>query len=210
MSTVESRYQGDVRTSGWRQIAYAGAALASIAMVAACANDGVRTVKGDNYAYSQSYLRYAAGRGPVPAIIRGNALPGLSQAAFAGRVLDEIKDRPLGVGPLSFAEVDPAKLGRAPLFVSFVFNPGPGFGSYDACNPAYAADAGGPVQPDGSARVVAAFCSSQRLLTETVGEVSGITGPDDPRFGKLMRVVMLDLFPPNDPNLGASPCDSCP
>jgi hypothetical protein len=210
MSNLKSRTQGGDYAAGWCWLASAGVAFASIVMLAACAIDGVRTVKGDNYAYSRSYLYYAAGSGPVPAIIRGNALPGLSQEAFSGRVLAEIKDRPLGVGPVTFAEVDPAKLGRTPLFVSFVFNPGSGFGGYDACTPAYAASAGGPARADGSARVVAAFCSSQRLLTETVGEVSGLTGPDDPRFGTLMRLVILDLFPPYDPNPGISRCDSCP
>jgi hypothetical protein len=45
-------------------------------------------------------------------------------------------------------EVDPAAAGPR---CSFIFNR-PGFGGYDACNPDYAASAGGPAQADDSAR----------------------------------------------------------
>lgn len=57
-------------------------------------------------------------------------------------------------------------------------------------------------------QLVAAFCSSQRLLSGRVGMADGLKDADDPRFATLIRLVMIDLFPPYDPNLGPS-CDSC-
>jgi hypothetical protein len=190
----------------------AAATIGSLALalvLAACtSSDGVRTVRGDWSGYSPSYLQYAAIKGSLPALIRGEAFPGVPRDAFAGRVLDEMKDRPFGVGALSFKAL-PAGSSKPPLFVSLVFNPEPSFDSAAACDPVMADRAGGPPNPDGATRVVAAFCSSQRLLSGTVGEASGLTGQADPRFGRLVRLVMVDLFPPREPNLGPS-CDSCP
>ncbi len=191
------------------------AAVAIIAMLAfalvvgACtSSDGVRTVRGDWSSYSSQYLRYAPAKGSLPTMVKGSAIKGLSDEAFTARVLGEMKDRPLGVGPLSFGAM-PGGAAKPSLFVALVFNPAAGFDSGAACDPALADQAGGQPQPDGSARVVAAFCSSQRLLSGTVGEASGLAGADDPRLGELIRLVMIDLFPPRDPNLGPS-CGSCP
>lgn len=183
--------------------------LALAVAVAGCTDrGGVRTVRGDISAYSPTYLQYAASRGALPAFIRGEAFPGMPRQALETRVLDEMKDRPLGVGPLSFNAMPPGAA-KPPLFVSLVFNPEPSFDSRAACEPARADRAGGPARPDGSTRVVAAFCSSEKLLSGTVGEAGGLSGAADPRFGQLIRVVMSDLFPPYDPNLGPS-IPSCP
>lgn len=184
-------------------------ALAGTLALASCTGEaGVRTVRGDWSGYSTTYLQHAANQGSLPTLVRGAAFPGQSADALEARVLGEMKDRPLGVGPIGFDAL-PTGAAKPALFVSLVFNPEPSFDSVAACDPARADRAGGPARADGTARVVAAFCSSQRLLSGTVGEASGLSDPADPRFGALVRLVMIDLFPPRDPNLGPS-CDSCP
>lgn len=182
--------------------------LAAIGLAACAGPDGVRTVRGDWSGYSTSYLHYAANKGSLPALIRGEVFPGVARDVLEARVLGEMTDRPLGVGRLGFDSM-PAGPAKPPLFVSLVFNPAPSFDSAAACDPARADRAGGPARADGTTRVVAAFCSSQRLLSGTVGEPNGLSGEADPRFGELVRLVMIDLFPPHDANLGPS-CDSCP
>lgn len=184
-------------------------ALALALVAGACASPGgVRTVKGDWYGYSPHYLQYAASRGSLPTIVAGSAVPNVAKPDFDRRVLDEMSGRPLGVGPLKF-ELMGSGGAKPPLFVSLVFNPELSYGGYEACDPALAGAAGRPAQRDGSTRVVAAFCSSQRLLTSTVGEADGLTGADDPRLVQLIRLVMVDLFPLRDPNVERS-CTSCP
>lgn len=197
-------------TAPSRLMAFGGLALiaGTVLGLGACTNgSGVHTVKGDDYAYHQDYLRYAASRGPVQTVVRGNAFGAGADGEFAGRVIGEMQDRPLGVGKVEFEPAEPAGL-KGPVYVSMVFNPEPGFDSYDACAPERVDAAGGSAKAGQPARVVAAFCSTERLLSGTVGEAT-INGPDDPRFGELIRFVMLDLFPPRNPNLGPS-CDSCP
>ena len=184
--------------------------LAVTLVVGACAqiDTSVRTVKGDWSGYSQSYLQQAAKLGSMASIVAGRAFAGGSADAFRASVLNEVNGRPLGVGPLSFKAM-PQGAATPALFVSFVFNPEPSFDSNAACDPAKANQAGGAPLADGSVRLVAAFCSSQRHLSGTVGMADGLASTDDPRFAALIRLVMIDLFPPHDPNFGPS-CDSCP
>jgi hypothetical protein len=185
------------------------AAIGAAALLgaSACSSGSVRTVRGDNYGYAPHYLHYAGSHQPVPALIEGNAIAGMPEHAFVSRVIDEMDDRPLGGGPIRFQPTDPAAL-KGPLYVSLVFNPEPGFDSYDACDPRRASEGGGAPRADRAARLVAAFCSTERLLSGTAGETE-VSGPDDPRLAQLIRVVMIDLFPLRDPNLGPS-CDNCP
>jgi len=190
---------------------FAGVALALLSGLtlglSGCNDGGVRTVKGDWYAYHQDYLRYAAGRGPIQTVVRGNAFNNVSPGTFTDTVISEMQDQPLGVGEVSFEPAEPSDL-KGPVYVSLVFNPESGFGSYDACRRERVASAGGGPKPGEAARVVAAFCSTQKLLSGTEGVVS-LSGPNDPKFGELIRYVMIDLFPLSNPNLGPS-CDSCP
>jgi len=180
--------------------------LVALAVIAGCTDGTVRTVQGDYYGYRQVYLHYAASRGPVPALVRGTAFDGMSTRDFAQRVVEQMRNRPLGVGAIEFQTIEPDEL-ETSLYVSLVFNPEPSFDSYDACDLQRADTAGRPTRPGHASRVVAAFCSTERLLSGTVGEAT-LTGPADPNFGKLIQQVLIDLFPPYDPDTGA--CDSCP
>ena len=182
--------------------------VAALAVGACAGNAGVRTIRGDWSGYSPTYLQYAASKGSLPTLVRGEAVSGAKGDEFAGRVLGAMKDRPLGVGPISFEAMTPAS-DKPPLFVSMIFNPDPSFDSVAACDPIRADRAGGPARPDGTTRGVAAFCSSQRLLSGTVGEAGALSGAADPKFDELVRLVMIDLFPQRDPNIGPG-CTSCP
>lgn len=109
--------------------------------------DGVRTVNGDWYSYSRSYLQHATKQGVLPTLVRGSAFNGSSAESFTTQVLKEVNGRPLGVGPLSF-DAMPAGAAKLALFIAMVFDPAPGFDSYAACDPAQADQAGGAPRPE--------------------------------------------------------------
>ena len=49
---------------------------------------------------------------------------------------------------------------------------------------------------DGNVHVQAALCRNGMPLTRASGQVTGVAGPDDPRFRRLLRMVAVDLFRP--------------
>lgn len=183
-------------------------AVLSVSLAACAGLGGVRTIRGDWTGYSPGYLQYAASKGSLATIVSGDAFAGTPTNAVEEHVLAEMSNRPFGVGPIAFVRY-PFGQNTPALFVSMVFNPGPSFDSWAACDPERAPAAGGQARPDGSIRIVAAFCSSQRLLSGSVGYADGLSGLGDERFNRLIHLLSMDLFPPRDPNLGGG-CDDCP
>jgi hypothetical protein len=182
--------------------------MLALGLVACADFGGVRTIRGDWTGYSLKYLQYAASKGSLATIVSGGAFAGTPESDVAAHVRAELSERPYGVGPIAFV---PYPLGETTpaLFVSMVFNPAPSFDGWAACDPARAAASGGEPRPDGALRVVAAFCSSQRLLSESTGYAEGLSGLADERFNHLIHLLAMDLFPLRDPNLGVG-CDDCP
>lgn len=177
-------------------------AVLAVGLVACAGLGGVQTIRGDWVAYSTQYLRYAASKGSLPTIVSGGAFADASAEAVEAHVLAELSARPLGVGPIAFVRY-PFGQATPALFVSMVFNPAPSFDSMAACAPERAAAAGGQPSPDGSIRVVAAFCSSRQLLSGSVGYADSLSGLGDERFNRLIHLLSMDLFPLRDPNLGS-------
>ena len=54
----------------------------------------------------------------------------------------------------------------------------------------------------GHISVTGAFCVGDQLLTDASGSISGATGPDDPRFQRLIGDMMVALTPPYIPHGG--------
>jgi hypothetical protein len=54
----------------------------------------------------------------------------------------------------------------------------------------------------GDITVTGAFCVGNLLLTDASGSVSGVSGPDDPRFRQLIGDMMVALTPPYIPHGG--------
>jgi hypothetical protein len=57
---------------------------------------------------------------------------------------------------------------------------------------------------NGRISVLASFCVGDLLLTDALGSISGATGPDDPRFQRLISDVMVALTLPYEPLRGGS------
>ena len=53
---------------------------------------------------------------------------------------------------------------------------------------------------NGTIRIHAALCANEKPLTSLSGHISGPSGPDDPRFNKLIGQITINLLPPFNPD----------
>lgn len=170
-----------------------GAALA----LAGCA--GVSTVTHFYYnsAYTPAHVALAAANNPAQAVIRGN--PFANDVNNQG-VIAAMQGR--NWGPKIFFSPTPRPDDIYGYKMVMAFN-GIGPNSYALCNAPPA-----PPQPSGNDRIDAAiaFCVGDVLLTDASGHVSGATGPDDPKFKRLISDLMLTVTPPDDPNRRGDDC----
>jgi len=55
-------------------------------------------------------------------------------------------------------------------------------------------------EPGESVRVHTALCAADKPLTGVSGRVRDVTGPDDPKFRRLIAQITTNLLPPNNPD----------
>lgn len=144
--------------------------------------------------YTLMDRNYAASRGLATELI-GNPFD-VPESELRRVVVDTIRTSHFGqpFRMLSDAEADH----RSPYKVVLAFDQRPG---YALCRSG-PSDATPAATDGGDIRVYAAFCARDRILTATRGRVSGATGPDDPRFRRLISQVGFELFPPFDETKG--------
>lgn len=138
--------------------------------------------------YTTDDVRYAAKEG-VRAQIVGNPFAAEAQDQLEAVITESIANDHFG--PTLPVYTEPPEDFISPYRVVMVFNPTTG--SYPLCENTPEA---GP--NDGTVRVAAAFCASDRSLTEVKGSASDVRGPDDPRFRELISTMTLELLPPFD------------
>lgn len=161
-------------------------------VLAACADTSIVHYSYYNSAYTPSHVDLAAASGPSLAVIRNDPFP--ADRGNAG-VLAAMQGRNLG--PRMYFTQQPRPDDRYGYKVILDFGGSPP-GGYAQCaaTPAPAAT----TQPSGRISVAASFCVGDLLLTDAYGSISGASGPDDPRFQRLIGDMMVALTPPYDPN----------
>lgn len=160
-----------------------------------CAGSSVISHSYYNSAYSPDQVQLAAARGTALAVIRNNPFP--ADRDNAG-VVAAMQRRNLGPR-LSFSQT-PRPDDKYGYKVILDFRPpGPDTGYQCLAGPSPAASA----PPSGRIDVTGTFCVGDRLLTDAAGSVDGATGPDDPRFQRLIGDIMVALTPVYDPSRGA-------
>ena len=176
------------------------ATLATLATLAGC--DGVSTISSSYYnsTYSPSHVVLAAANNPSQATIRGNPFPNDRDnsaviAAMQGR----------NYGPKMYFSPTPRADDKYGYRVILSFG--------EKISRNYQCGATGPTgtpAPAGTVALVGTFCVGDIVLTDAVGTVSGVTGPDDPKFRRLIGDVMVALTPPYIPDRGSDhPCPMC-
>ncbi|GIK96040.1 MAG: hypothetical protein BroJett029_02490 [Alphaproteobacteria bacterium] len=154
--------------------------------------------------YSRSDFAYGAAGRDMTTEILGNPFPGISQAAFDQAVTDAMQGAHFG-RPTHFTTT-PDDSARPVYRVRMLWNGPLSANGGRLCDGTDFEGGGGP-HPDGEARLLVAFCRSDRPATYLVGSIGGVTGPDDPRFVSFVRQVTTQLFPPRDGTFEPGECN---
>lgn len=169
--------------------------FASIGL-AGCAGGSVISHSYYNSAYSPDHVQLAAASGTALAVIRNNPF---SEDRDNAGVLAAMQGRNLG--PRIYFSQTARPDDKYGYKVILDFRP-PGPNSAYQCRSEPAPPAASP--RSGQIDVTATFCVGDRLLTDAAGTISGASGPDDPRFQRLIGDIMVALTPLYDPSRGAT------
>ena len=172
-------------------------ALLLVTALSACTSfqsDYVTAVRGNWYNYSPSFTRYAFSAGEVNTLIFGAAFD-MPEAAFKEKVTDPMRGRPIGAPSVRYT-TQPSGTASDAFYVVLTFNPPDSYDGYDACaKRELPGETSGP-----HIRIVGAFCSNVTLLSEVRASASGVIGPEDRLFARLVQRVVSELFPPHSPS----------
>jgi hypothetical protein len=148
-----------------------------------------------NSAYTPSQVDLAAASGPSLAVVRNNPFP---QDRDNRGVVAAMQAR--NYGPRMYFDQARRAEDRYGYKVVLDFGERPGYLTQCAAAPAPPVVA----PTNGRISVLASFCVGDLLLTDALGSIGGASGPDDPRFQRMIGDVMVALTPPYDPNRGGS------
>jgi hypothetical protein len=158
------------------------ALLAGGLALAACDSGGVSTVRlkgGSNYS-AGAYVQSGAENGTNAVVVHNSPFP-------PEAVLAALRAR-YQSNQYRFALGTPTDWNGYTVVIGFGLPP---VGSQNLCaNP----DLPQAPAPAGVTALVANYCYGNRLVTEALGRVGGVTGPDDPRFRDLIGQTVAELF----------------
>ena len=186
--------------SGQGLTKFVAVSLSAVLLLAACSatssNTMHRVVLGDWATYGPTKLVYALSKGPVPVVVQGD--PYNEGNALSERVVALMQGKPAWAPRGTYvAASDP---GDSAYYLTFVFDPPPGYSGHDACAGQYPR----PDSRSSSGAVVAAFCSSARLESEIKGQSANIADSSSAEFARFISLVMTELLPHRPGHLGPS------
>lgn len=155
-------------------------------LVSAC-EDGPRTQSGGwRSAAVWSSMVYASANGPIFLEVHGEPFAPMALSAMdvAMGMSDKLVGRKLAFTPVRASALRPE------FKVVLAFNPPANADPRDLCEGAIATAA----QPGEQITVLAVFCDKSGILSSVQGWVSKVSGPDDPRFRRLLGQVTRDLI----------------
>lgn len=170
--------------------------------LAACADTSTIHHSYYNSAYAPSHVMLASASSPALAVIRNNPFP---QDRNNEGVLAAMQGR--NFGPRIYFSQTPRaddKYGYKVILNFGSDSPGSSYSSLSGASYQCQAEATPPssTQRHGEIAVSATFCVDDRLLTDASGSISEATGPEDPRFRRLIGDIMVALTPPYLPDRG--------
>ncbi len=161
---------------------------------AACTSTDVVLSPTSYYgAYTPTVLNYAATSGGILVEVVGNpfdAPKGDLERAITGAMTGS------HFGPNVDFVTTPPEGFRSPYRIVMVFDSTQGYTQHKLCSQTES------IEPDAgeSVRVNAALCAAEKPLTGVTGWVSDVTGPDDPKFRRLISQITTSLLPPSNPD----------
>ena len=174
------------------------------AALCGCADASVIHFNYYNSAYAPSQVDLASANNPSLAVIRNNPFP---EDRNNEGVLAAMQGRNLGQR-MYFSQT-PRPDDKYGYKVILNFGTGSPSGGYAPLTNVFPECQLGPTPPsatpdrgDISISVFASFCVGDLLLTDASGSIGNSTGPDDPRFRRLIGDIMVALTPPYIPHGG--------
>lgn len=162
------------------------------AALGGCAGSPIVHSSYYNSAYTPSHVTLAAASGPSLAVIRFDPFPSDRDNAA---VVAAMQGR--NFGPKMFFTQTPRPDDRYGYKVVLDFSSASArYATQCVAPPTPAAT----TPPADSIVVTASFCVGAILLTDASGSISGVRGPDDPAFQRLIADLLAALTPPYDPN----------
>ena len=161
--------------------------------LAACA-DGPSTYSWSDYKNKiDAFYSNGVGGRDLLLIVDGDPFS-VPDDAFAHKVEASLANAPISREPTR-PLLSPNDTANTRYWVVYVFNPPTDLFGNDICQRGTSGARSKGFGPSraGVVEAVAAFCVEGRALTETAGHTSA-DGPDDPRFTKLTRLMVADLF----------------
>ena len=144
-------------------------------------------------AYTPTVLSYSATSGGILVEVVGNpfdapkadlerSITGAMTGSHFGPHVDFVTTPPEGF--------------RSPYRIVMVFDSNQGYTQIKLCGQT------GSIAPEPgeSVRVHTALCAADKPLTGVSGRVRDVTGPDDPKFRRLISQITTNLLPPSSPD----------
>lgn len=140
--------------------------------------------------YDPTEINGARGGRRLPTLVSGNPFPGPQEA-----VVEAVAQAMTGGRPN-----DQVMAAKAPMRVLMLFNAATRTGHRicDRSQPLPVADTG---PGRGQVQLVATYCRGDQPMTQVTAEMDGVASAEDPRFGNLIKQVMVSLFPPYNPDM---------
>lgn len=161
---------------------------------AGCADTGVVLSPTSFYgAYTPTVLNYSATSGGMLVEVVGNPFD-VPKSDLERSITGSMSG--YQYGPHVNFITTPGEGFRSPYRIVLVFDPTRGYTESKLCRDS------GTIQP-GTGDVVkvhAALCAGDQPLTGVSGQVAKVTGPDDPRFRRLISQIAMNLLPPTNPD----------
>jgi hypothetical protein len=178
--------------------------IAAVAALCGCSDASLVHYNYYNSAYEPGHVALAAANGPSLAVIRNDPFP---QDRNNEGVVAAMQGRNLG--PRMYFSQTPRpddKYGYK-VILNFGAASSAGDANYAPLGAGYQQCQAQPTPPapapaSGDITVTGTFCVGDRLLTDASASISSATGPDDPRFRRLIGDMMVALTPPSIPNGG--------
>ncbi len=144
-------------------------------------------------AYTPTVLNYSATSGGMLVEVIGNPFDA-PKADLERSITGAMTDSHFGPH-VDFVTTPPEGF-RSPYRIVMVFDSNQGYTQIKLCGQT------GSISPEPgeSVRVHTALCAAEKPLTGVSGRVGEVTGPDDPKFRRLISQITTNLLPPNNPD----------
>lgn len=168
-------------------------AVAALGLAACVRSDGISTVSSMDDRYDSDDYAHEASVKPILVVVRGTAF-GLDQKALENTVTKNMQGSDWG--PHARFTTTPGK-DDAKIFSFVMLVNGPRNATAAAlCRDPSKAPAATQAPVAGEVRLLGGLCRYDQNMTEVTGRVDGVTGPQDPKFHKLIVAAMQELTTP--------------